>query len=428
MLTSPSDTVASPAGIMRLRQPITWAGLCLIVLALAYLGFKTYQMAGRPGYDFRFIWLAGDLWLDGINPYSDAYERAGKLRISEGHIPTLWPYPPTWWAFSVPLGALDIYTANVVWNIANIIMIVWGTVLLSKSFVVAFPDITASIAARFGGWMAAAVFGTVLFLLSVLEATAILLSVGQTTIFACFGITLMLWSRVHRFSWVEAFGLALILLKPQIGVPYAIVLLLTGNRSRYVVLLAGVFSAILMIPAMLGDPSVFLDFVRNVTSYDDFTKANLPLSMTGMRLVIFEVLNKDIGNLIAAGLTLGVVLLACVGPTRLCRSPDQAVHAWQLYGLSTTVIVALAPLHIYDFVLLAVPLPFLFCANGMGRVLLLAGAALIWRSENLGALTGFHDPGVEIFPGSRLATIGAMIFLAGMVTTISKLNYKGPVD
>ena len=426
MLTSPSDTPVSSAGILRLRKPVTWVGLGLIVLALAYLGFKTYQMADRPGYDFRFIWLAGDLWLDGINPYGDAYEPAGKLRISEGHIPTLWPYPPTWWAFSVPFGALDIYVANVVWNIVNIIMIVWGTVLLSKAFVAAFPDITTSLAPRFGGWMAAAVFSTVLLLLSVLEATAILFSVGQTTLFACFGIAITLWARVQRLDLIEALGLTLILLKPQIGVPYAIVLLLTDNRSRYVVLLAGVFSVILMVPAMLGEPSVFLDFVRNVTGYDEFTKANLPLSMTGIRLVIFEFLNKDIGNLTAAGLTLGVVLLACVGPTRLCRSPDPSVHSWQLYGLSTTLIVTLAPLHIYDFVLLAVPLPLLFCANGIGRILLLAGAALIWRSENLAALTGFHDPSVEIFPGSRLATIGAMIFLVGITITISRINHKGP--
>lgn len=426
MLTSPSDTSASSAGIMRLRKPITWVGLCLIILALAYLGFKTYQMADRPGYDFRFIWLAGDLWLDGINPYSEAYEPAGQERISEGHIPTLWPYPPTWWAFSVPFGALDIYAANVVWNIANITMIVWGTLLLSKSFVAAFPDIAASLATRFAGWTAAAVFAAVLLLMSVLEATAILLSVGQTTLFAFFGIALTLWARVRKSDLIGALGLTLILLKPQIGVPYAIMLLLTDNRSRYVVLLAGVFSVILMIPAMFGEPAVFFDFVRNVTGYDDFTRANLPLSMTGIRLVIFEFLGKDIGNLTAAGLTLAVVLLACVGPTRLCRSSDRSVHSWQLYGLSTALIVALAPLHIYDFVLLAVPLPLLFCANGMGRVLLLAGAILIWRSENLGALTGFHDPSVEIFPGSRLATIGAMIFLAGIATTVSRLNHKRP--
>lgn len=41
-----------------------------LLLAAAYLGFKVWQLTGRlPGYDFRFIWVAGKVWAQGANPY-----------------------------------------------------------------------------------------------------------------------------------------------------------------------------------------------------------------------------------------------------------------------------------------------------------------------------------------------------------------------
>lgn len=408
------------------RVAVFWFCVILGIVALVYLGFKTYQVADRPGYDFRFIWLAGDLWLEGINPYGDAYEPAGIERISQGHVPTLWPYPPTWWIFSTPFGALNLYDANVAWNMINIVFVVGGIMLLSNAFVVAFPEKNAKLTARFGGWAAVVVFCIVLFLFSVLEATAILFSVGQTTLFACFGIALMLWSRVRKVIWLEALGLALVLLKPQIGLQYAILLLLLDARSRQTALLAGLFSIGLMVPAMFTEPFVIFDFIRNVSNYDGFTDANLPLSMTGIRLVLFEFLGTDIGNLAAVACALAAIILTCAGPMRLSRSQNPAIHSWQVISLSTAVIVAVAPLHIYDFVLLVVPLPLLFCATRLGAFFAVAGAALIWRSENLAALTRFHDLDVEIFPGSRLATIGAILFLIGVAMTVAQFNTQDP--
>lgn len=413
------------ARIIPRLTPVT--GLLLTALALGYLLFKTYQVSGSAGYDFRYIWLAGDLWLDGINPYGDAYRPAAAEAITSGHRPYMWVYPPTWWVFSVPFGAMSLLGANVAWNLANTGLIIGTCALLASAFVRAFPAQSDSIATHTGSRAATAVFTATFFLAAVLEATGILYSVGQTTLLCSFGIATMLWARLQRRMLIEAAGLTLVLLKPQIGVPFAILYLVLDPRSRRVLLTAGLISAALSLPALVTAPAVFLDFAKNIAGYDAFTDANLPPSMTGVRLILWEFTAIDTGNLAGTGIALAAMLLVCAGPLRLNRAADPVLHAWQTLALATAVIVACTPLHIYDFVLIMIPLPMLLCARWPGRVAGVIGMILIWRSENLAALTAFHVPEVEIFPGSRLATIGAFLFLAGIVDAVVGMNDNRPV-
>ena len=44
-------------------------GLGGFILGLAYLAFKIYQLAGVAGYDYKYIWIAGKMWLMGASPY-----------------------------------------------------------------------------------------------------------------------------------------------------------------------------------------------------------------------------------------------------------------------------------------------------------------------------------------------------------------------
>ncbi|PWE32920.1 hypothetical protein DDZ14_07465 [Maritimibacter sp. 55A14] len=417
---APAPAVPSLSRATRIARTIC---LGIAAAALAYLLFKTYQMSDRPGYDFRYIWAAGDLWLHGINPYDEVYHQIAAHKIDEGHKPEMWVYPPNWWILSIPFGLLDLRAANVVWNVANTALILGTCSLLSTAYITAFPAAAHALRHRIGVNPAIAIFSALLFLTATLEATGILYSVGQTTLISTFGIAVMLRARVDGNTLAEAAGLALVLTKPQIGLQLAVLMLLLDARSRRVLLYAMLISALLSVPASIVAPTAILDFVHNVTNYDGFANnANLPQSMTGLRLALWELFAHDTGNLIGTALSLAAMVLACTGPLRLCRAADPAVQAWQVLGLATAIVVAISPLHIYDFVLIVVVLPLLLRAGPGALILALIGAALIWRSENLADFTGFHAPGVDIFPGSRIAMIGAFAFLLAVAATVLRLN------
>ncbi|WP_170376769.1 glycosyltransferase family 87 protein [Ruegeria atlantica] len=405
------------------RRATLCLSLLMCALALAYLLLKITQLSALPaGYDFRFIWVAGDMWHGGINPYGPTFLAHGEANIEVGHVPVLWPYPPTWWIFAAPLGALDLNTASVVWNIFGLVIVIATCGMLTSAFTTAFPRRAQMIDEFTGGQVFFPLFSVVFFLLAILEATAILFSVGQTTLIAGLGIAVMLWSRVGGRLFFEAVGLTLVLLKPQIGAPFVVLYLLFDAHSRKVVLMAVLLSALLTVPSLLVAPSTILDFFRNLAAYDGFTIANLPQSMTGLRLIIWEVTDRDIGSSVATIITLVIIVVLCHGSTRLTRACDANKHTWQVFGLACAAIVALAPLHIYDFVLLAAPLTLLFRGRIVSTLFAGLGAMLIWRSENLVDIWAFHVDGVEIFPSSRLATIGALLFLIAVVDTVLQLN------
>lgn len=405
------------------RRVTLCLSLLMCALALAYLLLKVTQLTALPaGYDFRFIWVAGDMWHAGINPYGPTYLAHGEANIDVGHVPVLWPYPPTWWVFATPLGALDLNTANAVWNIFGLSIVIAICGLLTSAFTTTFPERSQMLAEFTGGQIYFPLFSVLFFLLAVLEATAILFSVGQTTLVAGLGITLMLWGRVNQHIFFDAVGLTLVLLKPQIGAPFVVLYLLFDARSRKAVLMAILFSVLLTLPSLFTAPSTILDFFRNLAAYDGFTIANLPQSMTGLRLIIWEFTDIDIGSTAATLITLVIILTLCHGPTRLTRASNANESAWQVFGLASAVIVALAPLHIYDFVLLAAPLALLFRGRIVSTLVAGIGTLLIWRSENLVDIWAFHVDGVEIFPSSRLATIGALLFLVAVLDTVLRLN------
>lgn len=414
--------------LSRVRVLRIAACIAILVISISYLIFKTYQVSDRPGFDFKYIWLAGDLWLEGANPYGSEYMHEGELRISQGHVPIMWVYPPSWWPIATPFGFLDLYSANVVWNTANIILIIITSAMLSSLAVRNFSSCRKSDQNRSGKLQTFLVFCPLVFLIATLEATGILFSVGQTTLLICLGVTMMLWGRIHNIIWVGALGLALVMLKPQIGLPFAL-LSVFDKIGRKTIFPAILISAGFAAPAFIQTPTVLLDFLDNLLAYDGFTDANLPQSMTGARLLIWELSAIDIGNIKATVLTLVAISMLCLGPTRVTYANDPDIMSWKVFALSTAVIIAFAPLHIYDFVLIVVALPFLVSVKWPERTVAITGMLMIWRSENLAALTAFHSQDNDIFPGSRLAMIGAMLFflgiLGGVLRRDGRQQFKG---
>ena len=395
---------------------VSWT---LFSAGLAYLLFKVWQISGSPGYDFRFIWVAGKMWINGVSPYSPEYLELARSLVTEGNIPNLWVYPPNWWMLAAGFAVFDLKTSAVLWNVFNIALTIAAGILLVRTF------------RRFAGRFATgrrgvddllnagpALFCVHFFLICVFEPTALVLSVGQTSLLIYFGIALLVFGLAASSGWLSALGLAILFLKPQMGLIFIVPLLVSGKKQRTVIARAVLISALLCIPAFIAEPAVLQEFLVNLREYDGFTRANDPLSMTGVRIIVFEILGRDIGNIAATAATLLVVAGASLYFSR--KLPEDRRDS-VLIPATVAVVAALAPLHTYDLVIVGV-LPFVFLIRpfGIPAVIGTIGAIALSRPENWALLSGFHGDGVGIFPGSRIATIGSVILALAVLLVLAE--------
>lgn len=395
------------------------ASWTLFSTALAYLFFKVWQISGSPGYDFKFIWVAGKMWINGASPYSPEYLELARSIVTEGNIPNLWVYPPNWWMLATGFAVFDLKTSAVLWNLFNIALTIAAGLLLVRSFRLSGKNISTGHQGvdellNSGPQL----FCLLFFLISVFEPTALVLSVGQTSLLIYFGIAVLVYGLTASSGWLSALGLAILFLKPQMGLIFVVPLLFSGSEQRKVIARAVFISALLCIPAFIMEPAVLQEFLVNLREYDGFTRANDPLSMTGVRIIVFEVLGRDIGNIAATAVTLLVVAAASlVFVRRLPADRRDSV----LMPATVAVVAALAPLHTYDLVIVGV-LPFVFLTRSFGipAAIGAVGAMVLFRPENLALLSGFHGDGVGIFPGSRIATIGSVVLACAVLYLLAR--------
>lgn len=387
------------------------AALALGGLAFAYLVFKAATIAAAPGYDFRYIWVAGSAWIHGVSPYGENYGELSSTLISSGHVPEMWFYPPNWWPIASFTALFDLRTSFVVWTALNLAMTLGASVLLVHAFRTAFPGAQIRLPLlgdMMRSWWSAALLH--FFIVAVLEATAIAFSVGQTSGFGYFGVALLLYGMSSGRSAFTIAGLVLLFLKPQIALPFAALFCFMSARSRLELILALAVSALLATPALIADPGAIGAFLTNLRAYDGYTDANLPAATTGMRILVWQLISVDWGNAMWAIAAALLTLALCFGPLRIARAEAEPARAWQVVSIATAALLAIAPLHYYDFMLAAVLL-FALLSNASWRPMVvgLAGAALIIRADQLGGALGLYDPEVPIFEGSLLATIGAIL-------------------
>ncbi|KAB2882127.1 MAG: DUF2029 domain-containing protein, partial [Albidovulum sp.] len=272
----------------------------LAALAFSQLVVLAVARAGDPGYDFRYYWLAGRLWLDGVSPYGPGFAEAAARLIGEGNRPEIWANPPTFWLPSVLLALFDLGTA---WQL-------WLALSLGALFLASASVAYALSQPSRPGWAMAgtglgpgAVFGLHLAVLSALEVTQLSLFVGQSSVFVYLGAALLHAGLARERRAVAVIGLVLLCAKPQVGAIVALALLLRSG-ARAIVLPAIVASLLLLLPAMLGDPLVLVNWLASVASYDGASYANQPFAMSGIRHVLWAYSGHDIGNLAAMAVAL----------------------------------------------------------------------------------------------------------------------------
>jgi len=394
--------------------------ICLAMggVALAYLVFKMAQAGVNPGYDLRFFWLAGQLWNSGVDPYAEGYQAFGANVILQGNVPEIWTYPPNIYPLAAILGLADLSTASWMFSVLNLVWLLAGCLMCAR---VAADQVAASPEGG-TGWPYGAthlqMFSVLLFLMATLEGVAITITVGQTSLLMFFGASLLLYGIARHASAYAIVGLAILCIKPQIGVPFILFVALTQPNSIHVILGSAVLSLLMAAPALFVSIWSPVDWLHNVAIYDSaFPQGSSALAMTGLRILATGPTGVDIGSIPAMTIALATVLILLFVFRRNIKTARDSTDGGVVgIGLTAVTLIALAPLHLYDLVLVGVAVPFFLTRMRRWSLLpILLGAALMWRAQGIADFTGFHSPEAIVFSGSRLAAIGGAGILAGAV-------------
>lgn len=411
------------AHLNRPRRPAEAAIDCLVFVlflsGVAYLLAKSYQVSEAAGYDFKFIWLAGEAWQRGINPYAAEYLALGKDLISTGHVPDLWVYPPNWYLPAILVALVNLDTASFLWSLSNVAMLVAASALLTAAFPVPRfeSQLDNALLKPFGRILATRwnLFFLHLWAIAILQATAINLSVGQTAIVVYFGLSLLIFGLAKDREMIGAFGLTVMLLKPQVAALIVVVLAMSRARHRLLAK-AAVVSAVISLPAFIVAPTAAFDFLANLTAYDQAWSASAPQSTTGLRHLVWTVSGLDPGNMIYMVAALLLMVGLALSPLRARADNDGAA----LVVLASTVVIAVVPLHVYDLMLVGAPLFILARARSIALAAGSLGAVMLWRAGDVARVTGLYGEGTEHFEGTRLATFGSILILIAVFETIRR--------
>jgi hypothetical protein len=400
------------------RKLVTFLAPLIFAAGLAHLGYQIWKHWDVVTLDFRFFWLAGEFWLRGENPYGPAYAIAAdaQFAVSRGAI---WYYTPNWLPVAALLSLPDALNASRLWLVANAAMLVAGAVVNESAFR-RLPAASSLIdpGAPFAGFLNSLPRGTLFFLFAgaaaLAQATGNTLHLGQSSMLIYFGASLLLFGAARRGLVAAAAGLAILMLKPQIGALICAGLVFTpfGRRA---ILVAAIISIAAAAPAFLMTPPVELlaALAGGVSQYTD-QSYNMPPAVTGLRHLAWIAGAADFGS--AFYLLLALAFIAAAGLAaqrrpRPARTMDFAVMAIAVAAMTS-------PLHVYDFTLIAAIALYAIALPGVSGAVSLAALALGWRAGNLPHPVSLAADGVTYYPGSAYASVAAIAIAAAIISRI----------
>lgn len=248
-----SSAVAVPSRPTAFRKALGLGALAAIVLLGVKFGdaYLNNPASPRP-HDFLQVWSAGRLTLAGENPY-DA-QRMFDLQVANRapaeYASMMW-VPPWGLAVAMPIGALPINLAQLLWVYGQSVLIIACAVALWRFFGGAAERwwVPAALAAAFGPvW-----FQTV---------------GGQYAGVLLLGVVGFLYARRAERPMLAGAFAALTALKPHLFIPFAIGLLIDALRTREgrrVVLGGMAMLAFGAIAATLANPNIWSQYLAATT-------------------------------------------------------------------------------------------------------------------------------------------------------------------
>lgn len=411
-------------------MPATWQGLAIRLAPLvfaagaAHLFFQIWKHWDLVTLDFRFFWLAGQFWLRGDNPYDASYAAAAEAQfeIARGAI---WYYTPNWFPVAAILSLPDPLTASRAFLIANAAMLLGAAGLNLTAFRALRGAAGAeSPMARF---LRALPAPSLYFLfagaIALSQAAGNSLHLGQSSILIYFGASLLMAGAARGGLLLAGAGLAILMLKPQIGALVCAGLFVTPFGRRTIAA-AFVASVAMAAPVFVATPpsEFFAAFAAGVAQYTD-QSYNMAPAVTGLRHLVWIIGGADMGS----GFFL-LLALACISTAGIfMRLRREKLQTADVVVIAIAICAMASPLHVYDLILLgAVALP-MISRPGPASAAALAAFALLWRAGNLPFPASLAD-GVTYYAGSAYASLAALMIAGAVVVPLLNTRSAGKLS
>lgn len=371
----------------------------LFAVTVAALKEPIFPANGYFPIDFKYFWLSGQIWLDGLAPYGEAFDALGGEAFPGEKVNPFF-YPPNWWPFASLTALTDARTAENIWAIASVAALgiaVWQMTGLSQ---------TARLA--IGRWrlFALILFGIVVFS----HSATIALHIGQPTLFLLCAFTSLLVGLRDQNRTLLTLTLVFLLLKPQFSLPLSFALFVCISWARVPVLIADAITGVL---ALIGlgfsaPMETFSQFLANVALYNAFPE-NWPIHMAGPLFACALLGLSELSAFVWLGLCfLSVLAIAGLARTRKLDFGQSALSI-DLAILVAAVTVFLMPTHNPDTLLVMPALLLLERGQFRERIMILIGATLLMRAFSLSTmLEGFIFAEKTVWVG-LLDTTGTLL-------------------
>jgi hypothetical protein len=383
---------------------------CLGILYLATKVLPIIDVGPHDHFDFRMFWLAGKVWASGQNPYETAsypneyYETFNQSRA------TIWFYPPYWYPLIVPFGLLSFQVALSIWKIINFLLLIGATHLIAR----ALADVTRQ---RY-----MAIFLPGIGYACLMEATAVAIWSGQSSILVYFGLAAMIFGILKSRPLLLIVGLVFLALKPQIGV-VAFAAVAAHYHYRWTVLPAAATCLLASVPiAITGDYRASVEgFLTNLTHHAQIV-ANTPPNMTGLIHIsdyLFSISNVPLSSLIGSLMAI-ICAIVVFYNSSLNKAPEIEHRQHQVASLALFVASTFffTPLHYYDLVVLAALLMMIVVIPFAGRWLIAFGLLMCFRPGIFFRAFGITNSDIFLILENRLASAGLFLLFVGAMWAI----------
>jgi hypothetical protein len=320
--------------VVKTKDLYVYVGLAL---SLGYLVIKAVLDASDT-VDFKYIYLAGQLWLEGENPYSDVYLQTGKQLFSNLNTPTFWVYPPNWWPVSTLVSFLPYDIAAQLWRVLSALFLVLGSVVLIFSFDKHVHKVPS--------WLAALFIG----LVTTMSATAVTLYLGQTSALIFLGICCFISAYITKNQSLMFFSVVIIMLKPTLG------LMLCGllASSLYwwrTLLLAALATFLFCIPAFVshGIVEVLSNYSHQLSLYGT-VDVNMAHSMTGLRYLLFKLFDVETSSIMLTLAGAAVLFVINVVIEHFFTTENERQKLVIKLYVALSLLCFFIPMHSYDLI------------------------------------------------------------------------------
>jgi len=309
--------------------------------------FSTWTAAPHPDSEQG---VEGGMMGSGLSAYDLDAVRA----LRQDFIEHSMLYPPNWFFPTIAFTLFGPTLASDLWFVGSVVALYVSCLIILKIFFL--PAVPKN---RLGEYLEFfSERGTRLIPLTLGLFGFIALSkpfgmnvyLGNTGIIAYLGVCVLTFGMIRESRLLAVLGLVILMLKPQIGVTFAVVLLL-DRFGRGVVIRAAIASILMAAPAFFfDDPAkIVSDYLLNMSVHGELG-SNLPHRMTGIRNLVWRLSGSDMPTLVLLLASVGfAVLLSVIVRRSFQNEVQKTLLTMAICACAVTIFV---PLHDYDFLIL----------------------------------------------------------------------------